>query len=165
MPKPRTWLFIALGVLALLVGGAMLVIGAGAWFFASHVKVEDTTPAAARDRFEHVRVRFKDQSPLIEVGDHNAVSAAELLRRRASYTGPLPERLTLMVWDEGEDKVVNLTFPFWMLRLHNDKTMKIDVDGFRLDQLGVSNEDIQMAGPALVLDLHKDDVHVLIWTE
>ena len=165
MPKPRTWLFIVLGVLALLVGGAMLVIGAGAWFFASHVKVEDTTPAAARDRFEHVRARFQGQTPLIEVGEHNAVSAAELHRRRASYTGPLPERLTLMVWDEGEDKVVNLTFPFWMLRFQSDKAMKIDIDGFKLEQLGVSNEDIQMAGPALVLDLHKDTAHVLIWTE
>lgn len=165
MPKPRTWLFVALGVLALLVGGAVLIIGAGAWFFASHVKVEDATPAAARDQFERVRARFEGQAPLIEVGEHNTVSAAELHRRRASYTGPLPENLTLMVWDQGEDKVVNLTFPFWMLRFQSDKAMKIDVDGFRLDQLGVSNEDIQMAGPALVLDLHKDDVRVLMWTE
>ena len=50
MPKPRTWLFIALGTLAILIGLALLVVGAGAWFFASHVKVEQATPATARER-------------------------------------------------------------------------------------------------------------------
>jgi hypothetical protein len=29
----------------------------------------------------------------------------------------------------------------------------------------VSNEDLQMAGPALVLDLDRDQTHVIMWTE
>ncbi len=165
MPKPRTWLFIALGTLAILIGLALLVVGAGAWFFANHVKVEQAAPAAARERVQEVRARFAGETPLIAIGDHDIVSTAELQRRRASYSGPLPEYMKLLIWNEGDDHIVSLTFPFWLLRLKPDATMKIDVDGFRMDQLGVSNEDIHMAGPALVLDLHNAKAHVLVWTE
>ena len=165
MRKPRTWLFILLGTLVLLVGGAILVIGAGAWFFAQHVTVDDATEGRAEQSLAKVRQRFDGQVPLIAIEENGAVSTAELQRRRATYTGTLPETMQLVAWKEGEDKIVRISFPFWLLRFQSDKSMKIDVDGFRLEHLGVSNEDIQMAGPALVIDLAREKAHVIVWTE
>jgi hypothetical protein len=77
----------------------------------------------------------------------------------------LPETMQLVAWKEGEEKIVHISFPFWLLRFQSDKSMKINVDGFRLEQLGVSNDDIQMAGPALVVDLAREKAHVIVWTE
>lgn len=165
MPKPRTWLLIALGTLAVLVGGALLVVGAGAWFFASHINIEPAAEGRAEQSLAEIRKRFEGQVPLIALGENDAVSTAELQRRRATYSGALPETLFLVAWKEGEDKLVRVSFPFWLLRFQSDKSMRIDVDGFRVEQLGVSNEDIQMAGPALVLDLDRKKTQVVIWTE
>jgi hypothetical protein len=165
MPKPRTWLFIVLGALAIFVGIAVLVVGAGAWFFASHVTVEPATQGRAEQSLADIRKRFEGQVPLIAIGEHGTVSTAELQHRKATYAGTLPETLYLVAWKEGEDKLLRISFPFWLLRLQSEKSMKIDIDGFQVEQLGVTNEDIQMAGPALVLDGARDKSHVIIWTE
>lgn len=165
MPKPRTWLFIVLGTLAVLIGGALVVVGAGAWFFASHIKVEPAAEGHAEQSLAELRKRFDGQVPLIALGENNSVSTAELQRRKASYAGPLPEAMHLVAWKEDDERLVRITFPFWLLRFQSNKSMKINVDGFRVEQLGVSNEDIQMAGPALVLDLQREKTHVIVWTE
>jgi hypothetical protein len=165
MPKPRTWFFLALGTLVLLVGLAVLVVGAGAWFFASHVTIEPASGGRAEESLADVRKRFEGQTPLIEITPGGTVSTAELQRRRATYAGPLPETLYLVAWSEGDEKIIRISFPFWLLRLQSEKSMKIDIDGFQMEQLGVTNEDIQMAGPALVLDGARHKSHVILWTE
>lgn len=165
MPKPRTWLFIALGVVALLIGGVLALVGAGAWFFSRHVQIQETTTASATETFEDLRRRFEGQAPLIDVDAEGRATVAELDRRRASYNGPLPETLRLAVWDKREQRVVRLSFPMWMLRFQRDEALKLDVDGVTLDSLGVTIEDLRLAGPALVLDRDDGRNRVLMWTE
>jgi hypothetical protein len=165
MPKPRTWLFIALGVLALLIGGTLLLVGAGVWFFGQHVKVQDAAPVAATASFDEIRARFQGQLPLIDPAASGRAVVAELERRRSAYRGPLPESLHLLVWDKDEGKVVRLTIPFWLLRFQSDQSMRVDVEGFSLQELGVSMEDVRLAGPALVLDHEERNSRILMWTE
>jgi hypothetical protein len=165
MPKPRTWLFIGLGVLALFIGGALAVVGAGAWFFASHVRVEKADQGKAEESFDAVRQRFAGQAPLISIDAKGAVSFEELERRRGTYRGVLPENLCVLAWKRGEGKVVRLSFPFWLLRFQGDSSMKIDVEGLHFENLHVDHEDLRMAGPALLLDFERDGSRVLMWTE
>jgi hypothetical protein len=165
MPKPRTWLFIGLGVLAFLVGAAFLLVGAGVWFFGQHVKVQDAVPASAAASFDEIRRRFDDQPPLIDPKATGRASVAELERRRATYNGPLPETLRVLVWDKGEGKLVRLALPFWLMRFQRDHSMRVDVEGFSLEDLGVSMEDVRLAGPALVLDHDDKRTRILLWTE
>ena len=157
MAKTRTWLFVGLGCLAVMVGGAARRRRRGSVVLREpHQGGAGAQHGSAERSLAEVRPRFAGQTPLITVDENNAVSTAELQRRRATYSGALPETLHLMAWKQSDDKLIRVSFPFWMLRFQSDKSMRINVDGFRVDHLGVSNEDLQMAGPALVLDLDRE---------
>ena len=165
MPKPRTWLWILVGVLGVGVLAAAALVGAGAWFFSQHVQVSDAPEASAAEAFAEIKRGFEGQAALIDPSREGRAAIAELERRRASYSGPLPEAFKLAVWDKRERRLVRLSFPFWMLRFQNEESLHLDVDGFSLDRLGVTVEDLRMAGPALVIDHEDDSNRVLVWTE
>lgn len=165
MPRPRTWLWILVGVLGVGVLAVAALVGAGAWFFARHVEVSEAPEASAAEAFAEIRQAFDGQPPLIDPTASGRAAIAELDRRRASYNGPLPESFKLAVWDKRERRLVRLSFPFWMLRFQSDESLHLDVDGFRLDRLGVTAEDLRLAGPALVLDHEDESSRVLVWTQ
>ena len=52
-----------------------------------------------------------------------------------------------------------------MLKFQSKESMHLDIDGLRLDELGVAAEDLRLAGPALVLDHESAKSRVLVWTE
>lgn len=165
MPKPRTWVYVVAGLVVAGVLAVVLLVGAGAWFFAQHVQVSEAPDASAAETFADIRRRFEGQAPLIDPRAEGRAVVAELDRRRASYTGPLPGSFRLAVWDKREQKLVRLSFPFWMLKFQSEESMHLDIDGLRLDELGVTAEDLRLAGPALVLDHEDASSRVLVWTE
>jgi hypothetical protein len=165
MARPRTWWLVAGGCLVAGVLAVVAVVGAGAWFFARHVDIRDAPAASAEAEFDEVKRRFEGQAPLIDPNAEGREKIAELERRRATYSGPLPEQFKLLVWDKREKRLVRLSFPFWMLRLQSDESVRINVDGFDLDTLGLDKEDLRLAGPALVLSIEDGGSRVLVWTE
>lgn len=165
MPKPRTWLLLLLAVLGAGVLVTAVLVGAGAWYFAQHVQVSEAPAESAAAAFDEVHRRFEGQVPLIDPSAGGRAAIAELERRRASYSGPLPQSFKLVVWDKREQRLARLSFPFWMLRFQSEESLRINVDGFSLDRLGVTVEDVRLAGPALVLDREDETSRVLVWTE
>ena len=85
MPKPRTWVYVIAGLGVAGVLAVVLLVGAGAWFFAQHVQVSEAPEASAEKTFGDIRRRFEGQAPLIDPRAELA-AAAPLGRQLAVKT-------------------------------------------------------------------------------
>ncbi len=95
------------------------------------------------------------------------------LHREALGAGGSPaplHTLRVLAYDSDAGKLVNVSIPFWLLRLapSNKKLSFLSDNGidFDTDRVRLTLEDIERRGPGLMLD-HKDrrGAQVLVWTE
>ena len=164
-PKKRTWLWIVLGVFSILfvlaVGGIMFTVA----FFRQGMSVAPMSATQATDEFEAVRARFPGQQPLIRMVD----GRAEFMDDRTKSTGGTTTALTtmhMMAWDDDEEQLVKFAIPFWVLRLKSGP-IRLSAYSQGWDDRGVSFriEDLERAGPGIVMDFAERDGRVLIWAE
>ena len=164
-PKKRTWLWIVFGVLFVLfvlaVGGIMVAVA----FFRQGMSVAPMSQTQATDEFDAVRARFPGQQPLLRMVD----GRPEFIADRATQTGGSTKALTtmhIMAWDDDEEQLVTFEIPFWLLRL---KSGPIQLSAYSQgwDDRGVSFriEELERAGPGIVMDFSERDGRVLIWAE
>ena len=77
-----------------------------------------------------------------------------------------PQAMHLMAWDDDEGRLVTFAIPFWLLRL---KSGPIELSAYSQgwNDRGVSFkiEDLERAGPGIVLDFSERDGRVLVWAE
>jgi hypothetical protein len=71
----------------------------------------------------------------------------------------------MLVWEIGNRKRARICLPFWLLKMKTGKGIKLDVPEGDIGELEISAQDLQRAGPALLLDEQHDGTRVLIWTE
>ena len=69
------------------------------------------------------------------------------------------------MWTEEQPKAVNLCLPFWLLKMKKGKGLKFDVPHGESRHLELSAEDLERAGPALLIDEEHDRSRLLVWTE
>jgi hypothetical protein len=74
-----------------------------------------------------------------------------------------------MSWKPESEELAQVQLPFWLVRLGGAKG-KISINGedalHDLERLNVTLEDIEQAGPGLLLDhQQRDGTQVLVWTE
>jgi hypothetical protein len=161
--QKRTWVWVVLGIVALLMVGCFAVVGTGVYLVSRQTDFVRTDATGAEREFDEIRQRFAGQSPLIVMEPGGEVSTRELQRRATSYSGPLPTQVHLVAWDGGEGRLVRIAVPFWMLKLGGRGSLRINE--FNFDRLDVGPDDLEQAGPALVLD-HTDGAdRVLIYTD
>jgi hypothetical protein len=159
----KRWVWWILGTMAFFGFVAMLGIGGCVYFFASHFDARDVTPIQAEAEFEAIRSRFKDQKPLLEIKRNGQVLVDRLEERAATYKGRRPEALRILAWERGEAKRVRITLPMWLLRWKG--TMDLRSSEVGLEKLDIKVEDLERAGPSLLVD-HTDGRHrLLVWTE
>lgn len=163
----RRWILIALGVLLFFVLGMGALVGSCAYLVRKQVQVREQSSSADYERESTVILRrFKGVPPLVEdTPSGPRVSPGTLERRQAAHTGAAPDALHVLVFARDERKLVRLSIPFWLLRLAPDGNMDINVDELRLDRLRLSVEDLERAGPGLLLVREDEDTRVLVWTE
>jgi hypothetical protein len=158
-----------LGRAGCLRGGRARSRGAGRggrlWFVKSHIEVRSASPTIAVSEFDQVKQRFTGQKPLIELDERGHFLRANT-DRPSSNTHP--DELHVLAYSPDEDKVVNVTIPFWMLRLKL-RGSRINIGGSDLDMedLHLTVEDLERYGPTLILD-HTDErhgEHVLVWSQ
>lgn len=112
-----------------------------------------------------VLARLGDVPALIEdTPTGPRLSPGNLERRKATAGSKRPEALWVLVWAPDDQKIVRLTLPFWLLRL-SPQGIEIKVDDVDLDKLRLSVDDLERAGPGLVLIRNDERSRVLAWTE
>ena len=163
--KVRTWVWIVVGVAALMVLALVAVAGVGFYFVSQHIQTAAATPASAADEFQTIRAGFPGQRPLIEIDSRGR------FRRAADVPGARPakdppERLYLLAFDPSDGRLVRFNIPFWLLRIKTANAT-IDLNGNRMDleDLRLSVQDLERLGPSLLVDhVGPEGERVLVWS-
>lgn len=161
--KRRTWITVVVAILVVFVVLGIAVVGGAAFWFRRHVDTTFTSSDAANVEFEQQRARFAGQQPLIEVGENER----PIVHKRKSSTEL--QSLRVLVFDAQAGKLVRISVPFWLLKLapsrqFNFNTAELDFD---TDRFHLTMEDVERAGPGLLLDTrkHRTGGQLLVWTE
>jgi len=165
-PKKRNWLAIILGVLLLF---GMLAVGCvvvAVSFFRQSLEItENITAENAKSEFDAVLAKFPGQQPLIQIRD----GRPEVVPERASQTPTQTTLTTLHViaFDTDEGHLVNLSIPFWLLRMKSGP-IRISAYSQGWDDRGVSFrvEDIEKHGPGIIADVTRPgEGRVILWAD
>jgi len=159
----RRWIWIVLIVLTIGMVSCAGLVGGGIWYASTHFK--EVPQGDVDSTFTRLRTRFKDQKPLLDIKHDLGVVSGRLEARAQAYSGPPPKNLCLLVWTEERPKAVQACLPFWLLKMKSGRGLKLDVPNGEARKLELSAEDLERAGPALLLDENNDKSRLLMWTE
>jgi hypothetical protein len=164
--KKRTWVAIVVAILIIIVMGGIVLVGSAAYYIRRHISTQFVDDSVAATEFERARARFAGQQPLVELrGEHDAV----VHRRIASSPAEL-QTLRVLAFDAREGKLVRVSVPFWLLRLMPGKRVSVGRNqgiDFDTDRMHLTVDDLERAGPGLVLDGKEPGGGglILVWTE
>ena len=165
MASKKTWIWIIVAVLGACVLMLLAVAGEGVYFVSSHISSKRTTSGDAFQTFDTARARFKDQRPLLEVDNLEKPRVTKPLSEFPTST-TRPEELCVLAWNPEDERVVQVTLPFWLLKLGRRKMDVVNGDnGFDLERLNLDVHELDRIGPVLVLDMRGPmGQRVLVWT-
>lgn len=164
MKIPR-WaqVLIGVGIVVVFLGiGAMVATVA---YFSEHMVVSESSAGAAEDEFEKVRQQFRGQPPLVELKD--GVSRAVRDPRTSPGSSQGLQTLHVLAWDSDEEKLINVTVPWWIVRMKSGP-IRFSSYASGLDDSGVSlrPEDIEQHGPGIILEgTGPRGERVLLWAK
>jgi hypothetical protein len=164
----RTWWSILIAGVVILGLVGIGLVGGTAFFIYRHVRAEFIDTDTAESRIDVERERFAGQKPFVEInGDRETVIQRRALQPNAAAR-PLVT-LRALAYDPTPRKLVNVSIPFWLLRvLPRGRISILDDSGidFDTDRLRLTLSDLEALGPGLILD-HRDPrgVQILVWTE
>jgi nitrate reductase NapE component len=165
----KTWISVLIAAVIIVGILAAAAVGGTAFFIYHHVQTQFTPSENAEQRFHEARSRFTGQQPLLEMrrNDDRPVVHQEALSGPPS-TVKL-ESLRVLAYDERARKLVNVSIPFWLLRLApSNKFSFLNDNGidFDSDRIHLTIEDLERRGPGLILDqVDRRGSQVLVWTE
>jgi hypothetical protein len=152
---------ILMGVVGVLIFCVVVLVAGGAWFFASAFESASADERTAGSAFDDVRRRFSNVGPVFEIPD----DGDPVVRRPAPETRPATPLQTLRLrhWGPDDDRMEDVSIPFWLLRL---KTGSISVTSRHVGLRDITAEDIERYGPTLLVDHEgRGGDRLLIWTE
>jgi hypothetical protein len=165
MASKKTWIWIIVGVLGMCVLMLLAVAGAGVYFVSSHISTKRTTNGDAFQTFDQARARFKDQRPLLELDNMEKPRVTKPLSEFPT-SSTRPEELCVLAWNPDEERVVQVSLPFWLLKLGRRKMAVRGDNGFDLNRLNLDMNELDRIGPMLVLDMRTPNgQRVLVWTK
>ena len=164
MASRKTWIWIIVGVFGTCVLLLIAIAGAGIYFVTSHISTREASSNDALQTFDTARAKFKDQKPLLEVDDRDRPKLSKELAKFPT-SSVRPEELCVLAWDPEDQHVVQVSLPFWLLKLGR---RKVDVGsrGLDFDRLNLDVQELERIGPVLILDMHSPGgQRVLVWTK
>ena len=167
MATRKTWLWIILGFVGVCVVALIALAGAGIYFVSRHVTTRQVASAEeAQKAFDQVLATFTKTTPLFEMDSTEHVRATQSLADMPT-SAIRPDQMWVLAWDPDKDRLVNVSLPFWILKLGR---RKVDVMSrgdrfFDFGRLNVDMGDLQRVGPLVVMDFRsRGGERVLIWT-
>jgi hypothetical protein len=166
----KTWVWVVVALVGVVILGLIALVGAGAYFVAREFDARPASKATAQQQFEEARARFGDAKPVIEI-DEEGRAIKTHINPDQPPAPKSPDVMVVMAWDPDEERVVRVRLPFWLLRLgsHGEGgQIRLGSGGSRIDfeRLHVSIGDLERLGPALILDhTSRRGERVLIWTQ
>jgi nitrate reductase NapE component len=165
----KTWISVLIAAVIIVGILAAAAVGGTAFFIYRHVQTQFTPSENAAQRFREARARFSGQQPLLEFrrNDDRPIVHHEVLAEAPS-TAKL-ESLRVLAYDQHAGKLVNVSIPFWLLRLAPSNKFSFLSDNgidFDSDRVRLTLEDLERRGPGLILDqVDRRGSQVLVWTE
>jgi uncharacterized membrane protein len=165
----RTWISILIAAVIIVGMLAAAAVGGTAFFIYRHVQAQFTPTETARERFREARARFAGQQALIELtrDEDRPIVHREVIP--ANGSSAKLEAIRLLAYDTHESKLVNVSIPFWLLRLApSNKFSFLAENGidFDSDRVRLTLDDLERRGPGLILDQeNRHGEQILIWTE
>lgn len=162
----RTWLQVLIAAAMVIAIGGIALVGGAAFFLFRHIQSEAIAADAADARLTAARARFAGQPAFIAIDENGET----VIKGRSGPASPAPlTSLRALVFDASEERMLDVSIPFWLLRLAPDGRISIDSDsGFDFDaeRLNLNVGALEALGPGLVID-HADPrgTKLLVWTE
>ncbi|MBZ5556599.1 MAG: hypothetical protein LAO77_04920 [Acidobacteriia bacterium] len=165
--KRQTWVSIVIALVIVVAMLAITAVGGTAYFISRHVRTQFTPEPNAAEQFAQTRARFAGQQPLIEIrrGDE------PVLHRELAATSSTVKlsSLRVLAYDTRAQKLVNISIPFWLLRLAPSNKFSVLGDNgidFDSDRVRLTLDDIERRGPGLILDqADRRGSQVIVWAE
>jgi hypothetical protein len=166
MPKAKTWIWIIVGFIGLCLLALVVIAGASVYFVRQHIKIESSSDTNSQKAFETARAAFKGQRPLLEMDNLNRPRQTRSLSSLPT-SAVKPTNMVVMVWDQDKERLVQVSMPFWLLKLGRRKIDLANGDrGFDIERLNIDVGELERIGPMLVLDLRSaSGERVLVWTQ
>jgi hypothetical protein len=128
------------------------------------VTVDQATGDAAARHFAAVRAALPPGPPVLEIDNARTV----VRRQTSASTTPVAlRRLRVLAYHAEAERLVSADVPFWFLRIKGPAAQyALRGTGLDLDRLGVTPDELQRYGPAVVVDLVRPNGdRLLVWTE
>lgn len=161
-----TWVWVVIGIVVVCAIGLVAVAGMGIYFVAKQVDTVEASPATAEQTFERERARFKDQKPLIELDGDDNIKATHFDDPPPAGVSRKLSTLGVMAWDSGDERLVRIDVPFWLLRFKEDPLDILADSGIHGKRIRITVADIERMGPRLLIDHRgRRGDRVLVWTQ
>lgn len=124
------------------------------------VEITQADVRTAAEAFEAERSVFGNSDPIVSLRDGGYV-------RRPVPPEPAgdPSTLFVLVYHRPSQRLARAEVGFWFLRMKGPASERaLSGAGIDLRELGLTVEDLERYGPALVLDEQRGDNRVLLWT-
>ena len=164
----RTWLWIIFGVIGFIALGLVALVGGGAYVVSRHVKTELVGKISAEEQFVRQRARFSGQQPLIEVEGADRADMKASIHRQAEDGAKVElQTMRVLIYDAHDGRLVHVDLPFWLLHLMPAGRLGSVSGNFSFNSADrITVADLERHGPGLVLDARDSrDAQILIWTE
>lgn len=162
MAPRRSWIAVALTVLAVAAVGCALLFAAGAAFMWRHIDRETVSAERADDEFTRLRARFVREQPMIEV-----TADDDVMVHPNPATGGDIGVVRLVAYNPQTERLVRVSLPMWLLRLAPTRNFSLtDRSDFGRGGPHVTLDDIIRHGPGLILD-HRaiGGAQALVWAD
>ena len=151
-------------VLIVLAAGAAIGFSIFAVLVYRAVTIEQADRGEAARRFAAVRAALPQGPPVLQIDNAGNVVRRETPRS----TTPLEiRRLCVLVYYAEGQRLVSADAPFWFFRIKGPAAQYALRDtGLDLERLGVTPDELQRYGPAVLIDrMQPNGDLLLVWTE